>query len=569
MSFRTPALAAAGVGLVCLAASSSSAGIEQALGRAPGSLAWGPALFRVLLGVHGAALVVWAWGRLRGWGQGGGVAGGQARPGTPAWHWAAMAALTALALGLRLWRLNSSLWFDEVLTLLDFARPPLGTIVSSFQSQNQHMLYSVLAHLSIEGLGESAAALRLPAVLFGVASLWALFLLGRRVAGVSEALAACALMTVSYHHIWFSQNARGYTGLLLFATLATWLWLEAVDRGEWRWWMGYAIAVWLGLWTNLTMVFVLAAHGLLYLVLLIGLARGAAPRAFAPLRPVAGWLVAAGLTLQTYALALPEFFRTALGEVSPPSEWTNPMWAVAESLRSLRMGWSGAVVVSMGAALLCGGLLSMVRRDWRVPFVLVVPGVAAAAAILASGHNLWPRFLFFSMGFALLAAVRGAMTVSGLVAARLAARPALASGAGSALVGVMVAASALTVPKCYALPKQDFTGARDYVERNRGPVDGVVTVGLAGKAYKDYFAPQWRVASHRAELDQLRQRDPNIWLVYTLPAQIRGFQPELWGAIERDFQVMKVFPGTLGGGEINVCRVRTEQAAREVGGIQP
>jgi uncharacterized membrane protein len=47
-----------------------------------------------------------------------------------------------------------------------------------------------------------------------VASIGALYLLGRAVAGPTEALFAAALMTVAYHHVWFSQNARGYSGLL-------------------------------------------------------------------------------------------------------------------------------------------------------------------------------------------------------------------------------------------------------------------------------------------------------------------------------------------------------------------
>ncbi len=545
---RALALVAGGGLLVCVAALTSNRGIEEAFGRAPGSLAWGPALFRLLLVFHGLALTAAAFVR-------------QDRnrdleppaPTTARWHWIALAALAALALGLRLWRLDSSLWFDEVLTLLDFVRPPLAIIVTSFSSQSQHMLYSLLAHASIRLFGENAAALRLPAVLFGVAGVWALFLLGRRILGASQALLACALMTVSYHHIWFSQNARGYTGLLFFAMLATWLWLEAPARRSWRWWIAYSLAVALGMWTHMTMLFVVIAHVLAQLPSLLR-------REESRLQPLAAWLLGGAFTLQLYALTLPEFLRTTLHEISPPSQWTDPLWALGESLRGLQAGWSGAAVVALGGLVLLGGWLGIWSRHRRAALALLLPGLLGGAAMLASGHNLWPRFFFFSMGFALLAVVHGASTLPRLALARFRGQvfQRLGQRSGVALAGLLIAASALTIPRCYALPKQDFTAARDYVERNRKPSDEVVTVGLAARAYGGYFAPHWPAANSGPELDQMRRRHKSLWLVYTLPAQLQGFHPEIWRAVGADFEVVKVFPGTLGGGEITICRAKPQ-----------
>jgi uncharacterized membrane protein len=57
--------------------------------------------------------------------------------------------------------------------------------------------------------GDSGAALRLPAALFGVASLGAVYALGREVVGRREGLLAALALAFSYQHVWFSQNARG------------------------------------------------------------------------------------------------------------------------------------------------------------------------------------------------------------------------------------------------------------------------------------------------------------------------------------------------------------------------
>jgi mannosyltransferase len=180
--------------------------------------------------------------------------------------------------------------------------------------------------------------------------------------------------------------------------------------------------------------------------------------------------------------------------------------------------------------------------------------------IVASGHNLWPRFLFFSIGFAMLIVIHGAMVLPRMVLAVFdypAAWEKLASRAGPAFAGLMIAASALTVPRCYSLPKQDFAGARDYVEQHRAAGDAVVAVGLAGRAYGSYFAPSWQVAQSKEELESVRHADGQTWLVYTLPIEIQAYHPGVWPMIEKEFEVVKIFPGTLGGGEVVVCRLKS------------
>ncbi len=551
-----------GIALVGAAALLSNAAIEHALlGTATGALRWGPTLLRLLLAAQGVALMIAA------------AVVRQtplnaplpvAAPRDDARAWALVAVLTAIALALRLWQLNSGLWFDEVLTLTDFVRPPIGRILTTFPNQNQHMLFSLLAHASVALFGESVWALRLPAAVFGAASVAALFLLGRRVLDTREALLACALLTVSYHHVWFSQNARGYSGLMFFATLATWLWLEALRRNAWRWWIGYAVAVALGAWIHLTMVFVPAAHAVLYGAYVV-LRRPIASREVR--QPLVAWLLAASLILEFHALALPQFLSSALHEVSLPSEWTNPLWVVLESWRSLGIAFGKGAAVLLALFLAASGWVSITRRDWMAGGCLVLPAVLGGGAMLASGHNLWPRFFFFSIGFALLIAIHGAMVAPRVLAERVSLQMSAVGVERVSLVlaMTMIFASALSLPRGYALPKQDFVGARDYVEHARDADDAVVAVGLAGVAFRRYFAPQWSVAQTGAELDAVRQAHRRVWLVYTLPIELKAYRGDLWNMVQHDFQVVRVFPGTLGGGEVTVCRERSNRDGRDPG----
>lgn len=548
--------------------------IEHALVSNPSrSLSWGPGLFRVLLAVHGLALMAIGLVLLR-----------SARRRTQRtlrpsqsskrwWvSWVVLSVLSVIALLLRLWHLNSDLWFDELLTLLNFVRLPLGDLVTSLPDQNNHLLFSALSYASVRVFGESSWSVRLPSVLFGVMSLWALFLLGRRVVGSKEALLACGLMTVSYHHIWFSQNARGYMALLFFSLLATWLWLEALDKEAWGWWIAYSLAVTAGMLSHLTMVFVVAAHLSVYLMTLWSASRkkDKSPEHSVSWRPLIAWGLCVSLTLQLYALALPEFLHVGLHEVSLESEWTSPWWVIAETVRNLRIGFSGVVVIMCGGGLLVGGWLDMLRREWQSGMLMILPALLAGGSVLATGHNLWPRFFFFAMGFALLIAMHGTTVVSQLFSnlVTMKSRERWGAVAGTTLALLMIAASVTTVPRVYAHPKQDYSGARDYVEMHRGPNDGVVAVGLAGVAYERYYAPTWSVAQTQAELDSARRGRAEVWLVYTLPIEVKTYRPEIWQAIESDFSVVKIFPGTLGGGEVFVCKQRPKTVGNQLSSVK-
>lgn len=540
---RYPAPLFIGAVLILAAVFVSNTRVEQLFGRAPHSLAWGPALFRGLMALHGFGLILaslFATGTL--------VAAQRNSRRHSTYTYAILAALTLMAALLSIPSLNSCLWLDEVVTLVHYARAPMVRILTSYPDQNQHMLFSLLAHCCLRIFGEHAWALRLPAVVFGAGSIWALFLLGSRLGSETEALLACALMTVSYHRIWFSQDARGYTGLLFFTLLSTWLWLEALDRGQWRTWLGYSACVILGIWIHMTMVFVVIVHAVIFLIVWLRSER----RPMELGRAAVAFALCGTVSLQIYALSLPEFLRSAAeyhGAVVV-TQWTHPWWTISESLRSLHAGSATVVVVVFGAALLAAGWLEVFRREQRAAWAMILPAVLTGAVMLAMGHNLWPRFFFFSMGFGILLCIQGAMLLARW-------SPPAAYG----LAGLMIVASALTVPRCYALPKQDFTGARDYVERLRTGGEPVIALSVAAHAYSEYYAPTWQAASTSSQLAALlRGSSGRAFVVYTLPEELRAFHPDLWSAVNADFDTVKIFPGTLGGGEVYVSRERARLA---------
>src|ERR1043165_6727748 len=91
-------------------------------------------------------------------------------------------ALLLLAIGvgaaLRFVGASDPLWFDEIVSLIDSVRQPLGVIVTHFPSENDHVFYSVLAHISLTLGGETPFMIRLPAILFGIASIPLIYTMG-------------------------------------------------------------------------------------------------------------------------------------------------------------------------------------------------------------------------------------------------------------------------------------------------------------------------------------------------------------------------------------------------------
>jgi mannosyltransferase len=139
-------------------------------------------------------------------------------------QYAALAAVTLLASALRLYKLGEwGFWIDEVLTL--------GYVLRDQGSLWFPISFRII-WAAIAVLGISDWSVRLIPALIGVITLPALFFPLRKFFGPAVALLAVSLLALSPWHLYWSQNARFYTALLLFyglGSFAFFQWLET-DR---------------------------------------------------------------------------------------------------------------------------------------------------------------------------------------------------------------------------------------------------------------------------------------------------------------------------------------------------
>ncbi len=159
---------------------------------------------------------------------------------TEAW---VLLALTTVALALRVTSLSRSLFTDETYSLA-LAQRSFGHMLSLFGYEANGTPYSIVLWPLIRIFGTSETLLRLPAVLAGTLSVPALWWAARRFTTPAAALLAAGLLALNPMAVWYGQEARSYSLVMLSAALAFGALPRALDRGSKRTaWVGYVAAM--------------------------------------------------------------------------------------------------------------------------------------------------------------------------------------------------------------------------------------------------------------------------------------------------------------------------------------
>jgi 4-amino-4-deoxy-L-arabinose transferase-like glycosyltransferase len=463
--------------------------------------------------------------------------------------WKMLIALTLAAAVLRTIALDSGLWYDEIRTLVESVRSPVLAIVTVFPGDNQHTLFSILAHLSISAFGEHAWSLRLPSMLCGVATVPMLYLFAREFTRRSEAMLSALLLAVAYHHIWFSQSARGYAILTLLTLLSSWLLLRGLRRKRPADFVWYAVAAALGIYTHVTMAFLVVSHALLCL-LPLGLPRFDRESMRRWGLPIMGFSLAGLLSVALYSPVLFEVRESVVTQASPMRDAT-PKWALVELLRGLQIGLGSAAAVVAGGILFAAGSLSYLKQNRFMFGLAAVPAFVTFTATVALHRPVRPRFVIFLAGFAIMILVRGALEIGRWLSRRHAAAGTL-TPLGVGLVLVMCVLSLASLANLYQYPKQDFAGARDFVLAHASADEPILTASLTSYPYRAYYGMDWRSIESLEDLNRARSTGRPLWVLNTMTTYVDS---ELLAALSRDCRQEAVFRGTVGGGDVTVCRI--------------
>lgn len=141
----------------------------------------------------------------------------------------AIPALLALGLGLKLtWLGANELSGDEPFTVY-WAQRPLADLFGMLRTENNPPLYFLLMHAWSLLVPMDPAWLRIPSAIFSVLTVWPLYLIGRRIGGITVGITAALLFTLSQHAFHFAHEVRAYSLLVLACTWAVWQLVRLAD----------------------------------------------------------------------------------------------------------------------------------------------------------------------------------------------------------------------------------------------------------------------------------------------------------------------------------------------------
>ncbi len=178
----------------------------------------------------------------------------------------ALGALIALAALLRFRGLGAQgFWFDEARTAWLVHTTPAKLLGALPHTESNPPLYYLLAWGWVRLFGDTETGLRSLSALAGVLTVPVAYLAGRALATRRVGLAAAALVAVNPLLVWYSQEARSYALVVLFAALSFWLFCRTRARPTPK-----ALACWAGasalaLCTHYFAVFLILPEALLLL----------------------------------------------------------------------------------------------------------------------------------------------------------------------------------------------------------------------------------------------------------------------------------------------------------------
>lgn len=159
-----------------------------------------------------------------------------------------------------------SLWRDEV-DALRFATAPRSELLANFTEPGWNgPLYFLLLRGWIALTGASEYAMRFFSLAAGVLSTPLIYVLGRRLFNSATGLISTLLVTASPYLVWYSQEVKMYTLVLVLALVAIYSLRRGLEGDGWIWWMAQITATTLAFYSHILAALLIPVQILLCIV---------------------------------------------------------------------------------------------------------------------------------------------------------------------------------------------------------------------------------------------------------------------------------------------------------------
>ncbi|MGA2697553.1 MAG: glycosyltransferase family 39 protein [Terriglobales bacterium] len=171
---------------------------------------------------------------------------------------AVLVVITLCAAALRFHAVGiKTFWFDEGVSVAIARLDPYNFLRILWRREANMSLYYALLHIWL-WMGNSEAFVRSFSVIFAIATIPAIYFLGRRLFDSRTGLITAGLLSVNAFHVCYSQEARSYSLMVLLCVLSSLYFLKTIESSRYRY--AYVVLSTLAIYAHFYSLLLIAAQ---------------------------------------------------------------------------------------------------------------------------------------------------------------------------------------------------------------------------------------------------------------------------------------------------------------------
>lgn len=139
--------------------------------------------------------------------------------------------LIIFATALRVYQIDfQSLWNDELSSIMRSEFDKVSLVLKDWDEYGHPPGLYLLYYYWIKLFSNSEISIRIPSIIAGVSSVIFIYLLAKKIYSKKEGIISASFMTILWCPIYFSQEARQYSLLILFSIIVSYLLIVIINR---------------------------------------------------------------------------------------------------------------------------------------------------------------------------------------------------------------------------------------------------------------------------------------------------------------------------------------------------
>ncbi len=411
-----------------------------------------------------------------------------------------------IATFIRLLNINQSFWLDELVSVINyFGKVPFSNTFIA-ETFNNHIFYSIWARISGFLLCHAEWTYRLPSLLFGLGGIWAITKFAIHVGNRRIIFISAMLLAFSPLHIDQSQQARGYTLLVLCVIVSSHLFLRLFKEDNKNIWLQFIIVTILGMWTHLYMSMVLISQLSVVLIGTFIIKQGKFP--LVDFKTTSRFMLATTLiglvTVLLYAPSLPYIIFSTFRDASPVRTVNQSF--ILQIIGALGSGGKCNICNFLPLILFLIGFVQLWQNQKILLLYTTTTFIAPLCLVtILQPVFLYPRFFIFLLPLYIIIIASGIEAIVSYIPLRQ-----------KTIISIIILCVliSLSIPSIHTIVTRDRQNYREgaQVINQYNPDDTVIIVPRYAEKQILYYTPNFRIIEPKTinEIDILAKQYNNL-----------------------------------------------------------